>query len=177
MDPDTQSMEEIDAALGDVDSKLDRLRSPFIVDGPQSVKADKIGLSDGELITKYAEDATAMMKTRASLQKEVDALTKPMPGSNIAITHFKNWGETREYLLLHVKPTEVEQVVAVVKGVKTINERGGVKVKSINITGQVSDVNLLQKVNEVACASSNCRVGSKIFMNHRLKLIGGNEKD
>ena len=139
MDPDTLPMEDIDAALGDADVKADRLRSPFIVDGPQSVKADKIGLSDGELITKYAEDAIAMIETRDSLQKVVNALTKPMPGSKIAITHFKNWGETRESLLLHVKPTEVEHVVAVVKGVKTINERGEVKVKSINIMYQVSE--------------------------------------
>ena len=126
-------IEDIDAALGDVHTKMNHLRSPFIVDGPQSEKADEVGLSDGELITKYAKDAVAMMKTRDSLQKEVDALTKPVPGSKIAITHFKNWGETRESLLLHVKPTEVEQVVAVVKGVKVLNDREEVKVKSVTI--------------------------------------------
>jgi hypothetical protein len=152
MDPST-IVEEIDAVLGIPDTKINRLRSPFIVDGPQSVKADIIGLSDGELITKYAEDAVAMMQTRDSLQKEVNALRKQMPGSTIAITHFKNWAENRESLLLHVKPTEVEQVVAVVKGVKTFNEKGGVKVKYgyvLYVMGQVSNASLLQEVNEAA---------------------------
>ena len=132
MDPEI--VEDIDAVLEDVQTKGDRLRGPFIVDGPQSEKADKVGLSDGELITKYAEDAVAMMKTRDSLQSEVDTFQsmKLMPHCKIAITHFKNWGETKESLLLHVKPTEVKQVVAVVKGVKAFNERGGVKVESIN---------------------------------------------
>ena len=99
--------------------KADRLSTPFIVDGPHSEKADKVGLSDGELITKYAEDAVAMMKTRDSLQELLNQ--QPESTCEIAITHFKNWGATQESLLLHVKPTEVKQVVNAVKCVNAYN--------------------------------------------------------
>ena len=110
---------KVNPALGDFAAKADRLRSPFIVDGPHSEKADKIGLSDGELITRYADDALAMMGTRDSLQEMINKT--PESACDIGITHFKNWGETQESLLLHVKPTEAKQVVNVVKCVDTYN--------------------------------------------------------
>ena len=108
--------------------KTDRLRSPFIIDAPHSKKADKIGLSDGELITKYANDAVILIEVRDDLQNEIDSRVERVPGTTVGITHFENWGKTRDSLLLHVKPTQVEQVVAVVKAVKVLNQRKTQKV-------------------------------------------------
>ena len=110
------------------DRKADRLRSPFIVNDPFSKKADKVGLNDGELICNYADDAVALIDIRKDLQKEVDALIGEESAPKIGITRFKNWGKTNEALLLLVKPTTKEQVVAVVKGVRNLNEKKEVKV-------------------------------------------------
>lgn len=121
-------IEEIDAALGISKKKSDRLRAPFILSAPNSVEADKIGISDGELITQYASDAVVLIKLRDALQKIVDTLTPKVPETTIAITHFKNWGETQDSLLLHVKPTEADQVIAFVKGVLILNENSETKV-------------------------------------------------
>ena len=110
------------------DRKADRLRSPFIVNDPFSKKADKVGLDDGELICNYADDAVALIDIRKDLQKEVDALIGEESAPKIGITRFKNWGKTNEALLLLAKPTTKEQVVAVVKGVRNLNEKKAVKV-------------------------------------------------
>ena len=114
-------MEEMDSVMSD------RLRSPFIINAPHSKKADKIGLSDGELITKYANDAVILIEVRDDLQREIDS---QVPGTTVGITHFENWGKTRDSLLLHVKPTQVKQVVAVVKAVKALNQR---KTQKVNV--------------------------------------------
>ena len=124
-------MEDIDSALKEIelhDPNADRLHSPFIVNAPHSKEADEIGLSDGDLITKYADDAVILIKVRDDLQVKVDSRVKRAPGTMISITHFKNWGKTKESLLLHFKPSLVEQVVAVVKSVKALNKKKGMKV-------------------------------------------------
>ena len=124
-------MEDIDSAMKELelrDPNADRLHSPFIVNAPNSKMADEIGLSDGDLITKYADDAVILIKVRDDLQREVDSLVKRAPGTTLGITHFKNWGQTKDSLLLHIKPSLVEHVVAVVKSVKALNEKKEMKV-------------------------------------------------
>lgn len=111
--------------------EADRLRSPFIMQNPYSQAADKIGISDGDLIAKYASDAIKLIKIRDDLQTIVDSfIHERVPGTTIQITHFINWGETQESLLLHVKPTEPEQVVAIVKGVLKLKKDKNTQVNS-----------------------------------------------
>ena len=119
-------MEKRDTALHIIENtefKADRLRSPFLINAPYSEKADKLGLSDGELISKHASDAVILIKTRNDLQKEVDAHITRVPETTIEITHFKNWGETQNSLLLHVKPSTAEQVGVIVRAVKQLNKK------------------------------------------------------
>ena len=105
-----------------LDDKPDRLHSPFLVNSPNSVEADKTGLSDGELITKYAKDAVLLIKLRYDLQSTVDLIIERVPETTISITHFTNWGGTQDSLLLHVKPSQTDQVVAIVQGVMNFNQ-------------------------------------------------------
>ena len=124
-------IEEVDKALESlvVDPKADRMRAPFLVNTPNSVAADETGLSDGKLISKFAKDADTLTITKNNLQKIVDSLIKRVPETTIAITHFKNWGETQDSLLMHVKPTQSDQVVALVNGVIQFNMKFGYQVK------------------------------------------------
>ena len=132
-------MEEIDAAtaatIGQVveghDEKPDRLRAPFIVNLPHSKKADKDGLRDGKLITTYAKDAVNLIETRDHLQDEINYLIKKVPETTVEIMHFENWAKTNKALLLHVKPSQADQVVAIVKGVISLNKKGVVTVGAL----------------------------------------------
>ena len=112
------------------DGETDRLHAPFLVNRPYSIKADKTGLSDGKLITTYAQDALKLIQAKDQLQAEINLLTKQAPGTQVEIMHFENWGKTKEALLLHVKPTRADQVVAIVKGVISLNEKGIVSVSA-----------------------------------------------
>lgn len=108
-----------------VDPKSHHVRSPFIVHSPNSEQADRDGLQEGELLSKYAEDAAALKILQAQLQHEVDAQSPPgTPQTKIGITHFQNWGGTQDSLLLLAKPVEKEQVIALVKAAAKL----GVKV-------------------------------------------------
>ena len=103
--------------------EADRLRSPFIIQDSNSVKADKTGLSEGELITHYSSDAVTLKVIRDDLQILVDKkITPRAPGTTIAITHFKNWGDTQISLLMHAKPTLSGQVAALVQAVVEYNK-------------------------------------------------------
>ena len=113
--------------------KPDRLRAPFLVNRPHSVKADKVGLSDGKLITTYATDAVKLMQARDLLQAKINALVEQTPETKVEIMHFENWAKTRKALLLHVKPSQADQVVAIVKGVISLNKKGAVMVGAFAI--------------------------------------------
>lgn len=100
----------------ETDPKCPHVPSPFIIQSPNSQQADKYGLQEGEMISKYAEDATVLQRLQAQLQREVDAHTpQGAPKIEIGITRFRNWAKTQESLLLLAKPIEKEQVVSLVK--------------------------------------------------------------
>ena len=99
-----------------------RLSSPFSIQAPNSVKADKIGISEGNLITNFASDAVALKTIRDNLQHSLDEKITRVAETTIEITRFKNWGETQEALLMHVKPGLPEQVKAIVKAVIEFNK-------------------------------------------------------
>ena len=116
-----------------IDPKSHHVRSPFIVHSPNSEQADRHGLQEGELLSKYAEDATALKHLQAQLQHEVDAQSLPgTPKTKIGITHFQNWGGTQDSLLLLAKPVEKEQVIALVKAAAKLGVKVSIpsKVKS-----------------------------------------------
>ena len=92
----------------------------FIINKPQSVHADKIGLSDGELISSNADLAVTLAPKRDALQQKVVHL-----GLTIGLTYFKNWGDTQQILLLYAKPTEVDQVKALVAAAAELNIKVG----------------------------------------------------
>ena len=98
---------------------------------PHSKKADKVGLSDGKLITTYAQDAVKLMQARDLLQSEINSLTKQVPETTVEIMHFENWGKTNKALLPNVKPSRADQVWAIVQGVIALNKRGVVTVRII----------------------------------------------
>ena len=70
------------------------------------------------------------MQARDLLQSEINSLTKQVPETAVEIMHFENWGKTNNALLMHVKPSRADQVVAIVQGVIALNRRGLVTVRS-----------------------------------------------
>ena len=77
---------------------------PFFINRPNSVHADKTGLSNGKLIYENSKLATVLGEKMKALNEEVGVDVK------VEMTYFKNWGDTQESLLLYAKPTEVDQV-------------------------------------------------------------------
>ncbi len=101
-------------------SELSSTLPAFIINKPQSVHADVIGLSEGELISSNAALAVTLAPKRDALQQKVDHVNLA-----IGLTNFKNWGETMQNLLLYAKPTEVTQVKALVAAANELDIKVG----------------------------------------------------
>lgn len=80
-----------------------------------SVKADEKGIAIGEFLLEHQALAAVMKDKREQLQ---DALGS---SPTVSVTYFQNWASTIEGgLLLHAKPTNVEEVCRLVKKAKDL---------------------------------------------------------
>ena len=102
---------------------LEDIRSLMSSEEPYSVQADEEGLATGEFIVQHADLAKAVEKKRKDLEdwlKWHDWFDK----AKVSVTYFRNWANNAEKsngLLIHAKPTSVDQVCKLVKGAKALN--------------------------------------------------------
>lgn len=94
----------------------------FIIREPNSVKADKEGLHDGDLLLKGVTSEEI-----AKMKEKKDAIEKKLKGKNVNLeirfTSFKNWGGTQEMILLYAKPTTPFQAITLVNAVREVNRQ------------------------------------------------------
>ncbi len=96
----------IRAQLGRIDQQS--WGSPFLINAPNSKRADRTGLQTGALISDKSPLAETLKPLQSSLQDK--------SGVDIGMTYFQNWGDTQESLLLYAKPQTVSEVQQLVKG-------------------------------------------------------------
>ncbi len=92
----------IRAQLGRLDQKSWTPDSPFLINAPNSERADVTGLQTGALIADNAVQAEILKPLQSDLQEK--------SGVDIGLTYFQNWGDTQESLLLYAKPKTVLEV-------------------------------------------------------------------
>ena len=102
-------------------------QSPFIINDPNSVKADEVGLSEGKLMLNNLDVVTKLKALKEKLEKN------DLKGAQVDITHFKNWGATQESTLLYAKPTSRSQVQALVRAAAKENVKVTIVVYSLSI--------------------------------------------
>ena len=92
---------------------------------PNSVQADKKGITLGQFLVENADIAKELEETRKKFEHHIlPDITDKIP--DVSITCFENWASTTTGLLLHAKPTTVRQVKYLVKKAKDL----GVKVST-----------------------------------------------
>ena len=110
----------------------DMMRDMISGEVPNSVQADKKGIALGKFIVENVDLAKQLEETRKKLNQDDDNIGEredrhysKIP--KVSITYFENWASTTTSLLLHAKPTTVEQVQCLVRMANGLN----VKVSTI----------------------------------------------
>lgn len=91
------------------------------VEEPDSVKADKDGIELAEFLIANAHISVA-------IDKKKEKLIKKSGVNEVKVTYFKNWGDTRQGLVLYVCPTSISDVERLVQAC----EHMGIKVSVVN---------------------------------------------
>ena len=114
-------------------------------EAPHSVQADKKGIALGRFIVENVDLAKQLEETRKKFNQDDNDIECHRKDNNeipakVSITYFENWASTMTSLLLHAKPTTVEQVQYLVRTANHLN----VKVSNIII------LKSLQKYSAIA---------------------------